>query len=56
MRAPNEFWLQNYIQYTESTHSLTISNEIWNFSNPTADWASTQSGGTNTLAGFGSVE
>ncbi|MCI4343947.1 MAG: thermopsin family protease, partial [Thermoplasmata archaeon] len=54
--CPNEFWLQNYIQYTESTHSLTISNEIWNFSNPTADWASTQSGGTNTLAGFGSVE
>jgi Thermopsin len=54
--CPNEFWLQNYIQYTESTHSLTISNEIWNFSNPTADWASSQSGGTNTLAGFGSVE
>ena len=54
--CPNEFWLQNYIQYTESSHSLTISNEIWNFSNPAADWASSQSSGTNTLDGFGHLE
>ncbi len=51
--CPNVFWLQNYIQYTVSSHTLTISNEIWNFSNPTADWAGT---GTNTIEGFGSVE
>ncbi len=50
--CPNEFWLQNYIQYTESTHTLTVSNEIWNFSNPAADFAS----GSSTLVGFGSVE
>jgi hypothetical protein len=50
--CPNEFWLQNYIQYSESTHILTVSNEIWNFSNPAADF----SGGPNTLVGFGSVE
>ena len=50
--CPNEFWLQNYIEYVESTHTLTISNEIWNFSNPTADFT----GGSSTLVGFGSVE
>jgi len=54
--CPNEFWLQNYIEYNEGTHSLTISNEIWNFSNPSADWASSQSSGTNTIAGFGLLE
>jgi Thermopsin len=51
--CPNEFWLQNYIQYSETTHVLTVSNEIWNFSNPTANF---DVSGTNTLAGFGSVE
>ncbi len=50
--CPNEFWLQNYIQYTESSHSLTISNEIWNFSNPEVNFFS----GSSTLVGFGSVE
>jgi Thermopsin len=50
--CPNEFWLQNYIEYTEATHTLTISNEIWNFSNPAADFV----GGSSTLVGFGSVE
>ena len=51
--CPNEFWLQNYIQYAESSHSFTISGEIWNFSNPSADWSGT---GTQTIEGFGSVE
>src|SRR5580658_592227 len=51
--CPNVFWLQLYIQYSEASHSLTISNEIWNFSNPTGDWSGT---GTNTIDGFGSVE
>ncbi len=51
--CPNEFWLQNYIQYTESSHSLTISGEIWNFSNPAADWYGS---GPATIEGFGSVE
>ncbi|MGC2788899.1 MAG: thermopsin family protease [Thermoplasmata archaeon] len=50
--CPNEFWLQNYIEYSESTHSLTISNEIWNFSNPSANFYN----GGNTLVGIGSVE
>ncbi|MGC2289248.1 MAG: thermopsin family protease [Thermoplasmata archaeon] len=54
--CPNEFWLQNYIEYTESTHTLQVGDEIWNFSNPSADWASTQSSGTHTIAGFGSVQ
>jgi hypothetical protein len=51
--CPNVFWLQLYIEYSEASHSLTISNEIWNFSNPTGDWSGT---GTNTIDGFGSVE
>jgi hypothetical protein len=50
--CPNEFWLQNYIEYSEASHSLTISNEIWNFSNPAADFFS----GSSSLIGFGSVE
>jgi hypothetical protein len=50
--CPNEFWLQNYIQYTESSHTLTVSNEIWNFSNPGVNFFS----GSSTLTGFGSVE
>jgi hypothetical protein len=54
--CPNEFWLQNYIEYTESTHVLQIGDEIWNFSNPTADWASSQSSGTRTIVGFGTVQ
>ncbi len=57
--CPNVFWLQNYIQYTESTHLLTISNEIWNFSNSAADFYNPQGGSPavgSTLAGFGSVE
>ncbi len=51
--CPNEFWLQNYIEFSEASHSLTISGEIWNFSNPTADWSGA---GAQTLEGFGSVE
>jgi hypothetical protein len=53
--CPNEYWLQNYIQYSETSHVLTVSNEIWNFSNPDVNFnvgAST----TSTLVGFGSVE
>ncbi len=53
--CPNEFWLQNYIEYTESTHALQIGDEIWNFSNPNASWSGSASTGTHTLTGFGSV-
>ncbi len=51
--CPNEFWLQNYVQFSEASHSFTISGEIWNFSNPTADWSGM---GSSTIEGFGSVE
>ncbi len=46
--CPNEFWLQNVINYNPATHSLSFENNIWNFSNPTAAWTS----GTNALEGF----
>ena len=29
-----EFWSQNYIGYTVSTHQLTFGDEVWNFSSP----------------------
>ncbi len=29
-----EYWCQNYIGYTISTHNLTFGDEVWNFSNP----------------------
>ena len=29
-----EFWSQNYIGYTVSTHNLTFGDEVWNFSDP----------------------
>ena len=37
--CPNEFWLQNVINYNTATHSLTFENNIWNFSNPAAAWS-----------------
>jgi hypothetical protein len=48
--CPNEFWLQNVIGYNPATSSLTLENNIWNFSNPTGGWSS----GTNALIGFSS--
>jgi Thermopsin len=37
--CPNQFWLQNVINYNPATHSLAIENNIWNFSNPSAAWS-----------------
>jgi hypothetical protein len=51
--CPNEFWMQTYIEYTVSTHVLQVGDEIWNFSNPTANFAGT---GTKTMEGFGAVD
>jgi thermopsin len=55
--CPNEFWLQNYIEYVPATGMMQIGDEIWNFSNPTASWG-LYNGSTvdqNTLVGFGSI-
>jgi thermopsin len=55
--CPNEFWLQNYIEYVPATGMMQIGDEIWNFSNPTASWG-VYNGSTvdqNTLVGFGSI-
>ena len=55
--CPNEFWLQNYIEYVPATGMMQIGDEIWNFSNPTASWG-LYNGNTvdqNTLVGFGSI-
>ncbi|MGC2035591.1 MAG: thermopsin family protease, partial [Thermoplasmata archaeon] len=51
--CPNEFWMQTYIEYTVSTHVLQVGDEIWNFSNPTANFEGT---GTKTMEGFGTVQ
>jgi thermopsin len=56
--CPNEFWMQNYIEYVPSTHSLQIGDEVWNFSDPTGSWGAPFSGSTadeNSVVGFGSV-
>ncbi len=54
--CPNQFWLQNVINYNTATHSLSIENNIWNFSNPTAAWATTNGftlrGGSAPSGGF----
>jgi hypothetical protein len=50
--CPNEFWLQNYIGYTPASGALSMSNEIWNFSNEHYAYSSTSA--THTLVGFGS--
>ncbi len=55
--CPNEFWLQNYIEYVPATGIMMIGDEIWNFSNPTASWG-VYNGSTvdqNSLVGFGSI-
>ncbi len=48
LSCPNEFWLQNVINYNTASHALSFENNIWNFSNPTAAWTS----GTNAVQGF----
>jgi thermopsin len=56
--CPNEFWMQNYIEYVPSSHSLQIGDEVWNFSNPTASWGNPFSNSTadeQTAVGFGSI-
>ncbi|HTT16798.1 MAG TPA: thermopsin family protease [Thermoplasmata archaeon] len=57
--CPNQFWLQNVINYNTVTHSLTFENNIWNFSNPTAAWATTNGvtlrGGSNPSGGYYAV-
>jgi thermopsin len=56
--CPNEFWMQNYIEYVPATHTMQIGDEVWNFSNPTASWGNPYSNSTvdeNTVVGFGSV-
>ncbi len=55
--CPNEFWMQNYIEYVPGTHTMQIGDEIWNFSNPSASWG-VYNGSTvdqQTLVGFGSI-
>ncbi|MGA8303759.1 MAG: thermopsin family protease [Thermoplasmata archaeon] len=56
--CPNEFWMQNYIEYVPGNHSLQIGDEVWNFSNPTASWGAPFGGSNadeNSVVGFGSV-
>jgi thermopsin len=56
--CPNEFWMQNYIEYVPGTHTMQIGDEVWNFSNPTASWGNPFTNSTadeNTVVGFGSV-
>ena len=55
--CPNEFWMQNYIEYVPGTGTMQIGDEIWNFSNPSASWG-LYNGSTvdqQTLVGFGSI-
>ncbi len=57
--CPNEFWLQNYIEYVPSTGVMQIGDEIWNFSNPLALWGTYNPSDLtdrNSLVGFGSIE
>jgi len=56
--CPNEFWMQNYIEYVPGTQTLQVGDEVWNFSNPTASWGAPFSNSTadeNTVVGFGSI-
>ncbi|HYA10088.1 MAG TPA: thermopsin family protease [Thermoplasmata archaeon] len=57
--CPNEFWLQNVINYNPATSSLSFENNIWNFSNPTGAWSTTNGitlhGGSNPRGGFYAV-
>lgn len=56
--CPNEFWMQNYIEYVPATGAMQIGDEIWNFSNPTSSWGEPFSNSTvdeNSLVGFGSI-
>jgi thermopsin len=55
--CPNEFWMQNYIEYQPATGEMQIGDEVWNFSNPTGSWGSftNSSVDTNSVVGFGSV-
>ncbi|MGC2288371.1 MAG: thermopsin family protease [Thermoplasmata archaeon] len=56
--CPNEFWMQNYIEYVPGTDTMQIGDEIWNFSNPTASWGTYAPGSTvdtNSAVGFGSI-
>jgi|HubBroStandDraft_1064217.scaffolds.fasta_scaffold12235_2 thermopsin len=56
--CPNEFWMQNYIEYQPATGEMQIGDEVWNFSNPSASWGG-QVGNTtvdeNSAVGFGSI-
>src|SRR5271170_4170053 len=36
--CPNEFWMQNYIEYVPATHTMRIGDEVWNNSNPLGAW------------------
>ena len=56
--CPNEFWMQNYIEYVPGTHTMQIGDEVWNFSDPTGSWGDPFSGSTadeNSVVGFGSI-
>jgi hypothetical protein len=56
--CPNEFWMQNYIEYQSGTHELQLGDEVWNVSNPTASWgdpSSNSSADDQSVVGFGSV-
>jgi thermopsin len=56
--CPNEFWMQNYIEYVPSTHTMQIGDEVWNFSNPLGSWGGFGPNATSveqSVVGFGSV-
>jgi len=56
--CPNEFWMQNYIEYVPATHTMEFGDEVWNFSNPSASWGIPFGGSTvdeQSLVGFGSI-
>ena len=36
--CPNEFWLQNVVNYDPATGELQFADNIWNFSNPAVNW------------------
>jgi parallel beta-helix repeat protein len=42
-----QFWTQNYLSYTPSTHNLTFGDNVWNFSNASAEFPS------DALASYG---
>ena len=54
--CPNEFWMQNYIEYQPAIGLMQIGDEIWNFSNPTASWGTYGSTvDEQSMVGFGSI-